>query len=154
MCIVSGFAAPPNSSLPRRSDNAVQKISEPKATSNAPRHIKRMACPSDWVPSNCLGGRTRRVAQVCCGVVSSVCGVSTERRSVQALTCAHCRRRNQTSPARAGQHGQSAKRIPRPAGTQHPCHAKSHRKTHAPRTLNDRRHPPASAPRRSVRKPS
>jgi hypothetical protein len=32
-CVVSGFAAPPNSSPPRRSDNAVQKI----------------ACPSDWV---------------------------------------------------------------------------------------------------------
>ena len=48
-CVVSGFAAPPNSSPPRRSDNAVQKISEPKAMSNAPRHINEMACPSDWV---------------------------------------------------------------------------------------------------------
>jgi hypothetical protein len=35
----SGFAAPPNSSPPRRSDNAVQKISEPKAMSNARRNI-------------------------------------------------------------------------------------------------------------------
>jgi hypothetical protein len=47
--VVSGFTAPPNCSPPRRSDNAVQKISEPNVMSNAPRHINEMACPSDWV---------------------------------------------------------------------------------------------------------
>jgi hypothetical protein len=39
------LAAPSNSSLLRRSDNAVQKISEPEAMSNARRNINRMVAP-------------------------------------------------------------------------------------------------------------
>jgi hypothetical protein len=42
MSPVSGFA--PTSSPPSRSDNAVQKISELRAMSNARRNINRMAC--------------------------------------------------------------------------------------------------------------
>jgi hypothetical protein len=42
---VSGFAARPNSSPPRRSDNAVQKILELGAMSNAWRNINRNGLP-------------------------------------------------------------------------------------------------------------
>jgi hypothetical protein len=56
----------------------------------------------------------------------------------------HTRRRHRTYRRKEQQRGQSAKRIPRPAWTQNPCHAKSHRKLRAFRTLNDRRHPPVT----------
>jgi hypothetical protein len=67
MCLSLASSPHLNSNPPRRSDNAVQKISEPKAMSNTPRGVNGIAYPSDWV------GRTRRVAHVCCGVVRNAC---------------------------------------------------------------------------------
>jgi hypothetical protein len=43
-CVCLWLRRPPNSSQPRRSDNAVQKISELGAMSNARQNIDRMAC--------------------------------------------------------------------------------------------------------------
>jgi len=79
----AGFAAPRNSSPPCRSHNGVQKISEPKA------HVECTAELTEWLAHRIGWARTRRVAQVCCVVVSKgCCDVSAPRETVFELSTA------------------------------------------------------------------